>query len=425
MDKFIKKKQRVIYLGNFVDDAIVAERGLPFRNAAGSNRMERIAQALKTCGFLPVILSPAISMRARKEGPLIHQARLRLQRGIPIIFAPALNVPILNVFTSFFFQLACLRTIIQNDRIEGVVIYNFNPSLVIICVYLKYLKRLTVLNNVEDIYTPCVHDWTLQSEARAIQETIYSFCLKLVSRIADGYIVPTKRFLDYLPETKPFSVVTGCIKVEKRTAACNFARDKGTLQVLFAGKIAREHGIVEFIQALRKLDHMDEPPSLQVDICGYGGMDEWLHEQIGTITTVRVMYHGFIPFAEYNSILSRADVCLALQNPDGRYANFKTPSKVYEFLGNGKAVITTKVGDFLEMPEDSILLLDRLDALEIAGKLLLLYSDRKLLASLQASARRHAIDNFSYSVVGKIIKNLLRICASRQARKGGSQVEQS
>lgn len=402
--------RRIIYIGGFVDEAIVAERGLPSHNAAGSNRMERISCALKSTGYQPVILSPGMSLRARSKGGLLYHARLRRRYGSSVIFAPAFNIPGLNVFSSFFFQFACLRKILNSGRVRGAIIYNFNPSLVLLCAYLKYFHRLPVLNNVEDVSVPSLDDWGHKSEARAMQQIIFSICMKLVARIADGYIVPTRRFLDYLPTGKPSVIVTGCIRPKDFSASDDVTEGDEYLHLLYAGKIAREHGIEQFITALRQLDNLDEPPRVQVDITGAGDMAEWVQEQIGTLSTIRITYHGFVSSPDYARLLHNADICFALQDPAGRYANYKTPSKIYEFLGHGKAVIATDVGDLRDMPQGSVLLLDRLDSGEIADKLLLLCTDKTRTASMQGKALRYAQENFSYLAVGKVLKDLLHSC---------------
>ena len=85
-----RQRGRVLYLGSFLDEAIVAERGLRSHNAAGSNRMARLARALRSAGFRPILLSPATIARARRKGgALLHPARIRRSGGVVIIHAPA------------------------------------------------------------------------------------------------------------------------------------------------------------------------------------------------------------------------------------------------------------------------------------------------------------------------------------------------
>lgn len=398
-------KNRVVYLGGFLDEAIVKERGLPTHNAAGSNRMDRIANALKSGGYRPVILSPGASLRMHSKGTFLHPGRVRKRKSAPVVFAPALNIFGINVLFAWFFQFLCLRAILKNEKVVGAIIYNFNPSLVLLCAYLKYVRRLPILNNIEDISVPTLKDWSRKIEARPVQQIVFYFCMNLIARMADGLVVPTRRFLNYLPGNTPSVVVTGCIAVMD-TPDNEPAEENDRLQVLYAGKLQREDGIVEFVRALQQLDALDDPPNIRVEISGSGGMADWVREQLGTLRTIKATYHGFVSTSDYVKLLHRSQICVALHNPTGRYADFKTPSKMYEFLGYGKAVIATDAGDIRDMPKDSILILDRLEPGAIAEKLMWLCADSTRTAALQTAARLHAKECFSYAAVSTVLKDL-------------------
>lgn len=399
------KKNRIVYIGGFLDEAIVKERGLPSHNAAGSNRMDRIANALKSGGYRPVILSPAASLRMNSKGAFLHPGRVRKRKIAPVVFAPAFNIFGINVLFSWFFQILCLRVILKSGRVSEAIIYNFNPSLILLCAYLKYVRRLPILSNIEDISIPSLKDWSRKTEARPVQQIVFYFCMNLIARMADGYIVPTRRFLNYLPGNTPSEIVTGCIEVMDSPDR-DPVEDNDRLQVLYAGKLQREDGIIEFVRALQQLDALDEPPYIRVEISGTGNMADWVREQVSTLRTIKATYHGFVSTSDYVELLRRSQICVALHNPTGRYADFKTPSKMYEYLGYGKAVITTDAGDIRDMPKDSILILDRLEPGAIAEKLLWLSADSTRTAAIQAAARHHAKEFFSYAAVGTVLKDL-------------------
>ncbi len=398
---------RVIYIGGFIDEAIKAERGLRTLNAACSNRMDRISQALRAGGYRPVILSPAASLRMKSSGVFFHPARLRSRKSAPALFAPVIGLFGLNVLSSFMFQFLCLRVLLKSNKVRGVVIYNFNPSLVLLCAYLRWFWRLPVLNNVEDVSVPSLKDWHPRTEARPVQQIIFSICMKLIARMAGAYIVPSRRFLNYLPGNKPSAVISGCIAAAGANPGVPL---KGceSLHVLFAGKIEREHGVVEFIQALQQLDAMKNPPSLRASISGEGHMADWVRQEVKALRNIKATFHGFVSSSDYARLLKDSHVCVALQNPAGRYADFKTPSKVYEFLGHGKAVISTVVGDIGELPGSAILLIDKLDSSALAERLLWLCAAPERTASLQLEAHHLAEREFSYAAVGAVLKTLFQ-----------------
>lgn len=405
-DDGFHKGRRIVYVGSFLDEAIVTERGLTSHNAAGSNRINRVSQALRAGGYRPVIISPAASLRMKSFGKLLHVGRLRRSQGASVIFAPVIGIFGFNIFSSFFFQLLTLKRTLESGKVCGVIIYNFNPSMVVICAYIKWIWRLPIINNIEDVSVPTLSDWSPRAEARPLQQIIFSVCMNLVAKMSDAYIVPAKRFLGYLPSNIPAIVVTGCISGEDNPRV-NFLRKDEIPVVLYAGKLEREHGIVEFVRALQRIDHTENLSRLKVCISGSGRMSEWVRQEIAGIKSFDVVFYGFLSKAEYSDLLNSSHICVAFQDPSGRYGNYKTPSKVYEFLGHGKAVIATAVGDIRDVPRESILIIDQLDVENIVNCLLWLSSDSSRVATMQLSAKQYSEQYFSYKAVGGLLRQLI------------------
>lgn len=400
-----QQRGRVLYLGSFLDEAVVVERGLRSHNAAGSNRIKRLAQALRSAGFRPILLSPATSLRAvRKGGPLLHPARVRRRGGVAVVHAPALNVIGLNILTAPLFQLAVMRRILRRP-LAGSLVYNFSPGLVLLTAWLTAMSGARVVNNIEDVSIPRLSDWSRKTEARPLQQLVFWLCMHLVARMSDAYLVPTRRFLSYLPRKRAVEVVTGCI--DTPPLADDFPAPS-PLRVLYAGKVEREHGIVQFVQALETLDATPAAARLRADISGVGPMSDWVAGRLGRLTRIAAHQHGFVTSARYAALLGQAHVCVVLQDPEGRYAEFKTPSKIYEFLGHGKAVIATRVGDIGELPADTLIVLDGLSAAEIADHLDRLAAAPGQVVDLQRNAAEHAAAAFSYETVGRRLGRLLK-----------------
>lgn len=394
-------RARTLYFSPFVDELIYAERGLRSHNAAGSNRTLRLAQAMRCAGLHPLIISPAISLRAhRKGGALFHRGKAVRRGGVPVVYAPAFNIIGLNILAVFFFQLLVLRRI-QRQPFIGVVLYNFAPSMVFLAIWITLSSGIRIINNIEDVSVASASDWSRQTEARPLQQLVYSITMRLIAGLGNAYVIPTRRFLSYLPK-KRAEIVTGCIELPLHVTRI----DPPPIRVLFAGKIEREHGIVQFVEALEALDGTPAATYLQVDISGTGNMLKWVAERLARLKTLAATQHGFIGADEYRALLGASHVCVALQDPVGRYADFKTPSKIYEFLGYGKAVIATDVGDVRDMPSDALVVLDRLDSAEIAYHLAQLVHAPETLKELQARAREHSMAHFSYEVVGRRLRRL-------------------
>lgn len=106
--------------------------------------------------------------------------------------------------------------------------------------------------------------------------------------------------------------------------------------ILFAGRLIREKGIYELIQAVRELDF----PKLTLWIAGDGPEKESIAAQ----TDQQVRYLGKLCFEEVIAALKETDIyCLPSQFPEG------LPTGVLEAAAMGVYVITTQAGGAKEL----------------------------------------------------------------------------
>lgn len=394
----------VLYLGNYLDAEIVRERGLPGHNTAGSNRMRRLAGALAAAGYSPIIVSSATSLRMYRPGRLMNPARVRHDGRTVVAFTGALNPGGLGLIAEPFFMLAVLRRLARKFPINNVIIYNFSPSLYIAALYVKYFLKLRIFNNVEDVSIPRRSDWFQGTEVRPTQQLVFYACMKAIARLATGFVLPTARFERYVSQGKPTVVAPGCITVSDEPAVRS--QNRGGLRILFSGKIEFEHGIDVFVEALRRLEADGATRIASVDICGGGRKAGWLEEQLPQFGMLSVKYHGFVVSEQYRQLLRQADLCVALQRPDGRYGDLKTPSKVFEYLGFGKAVIATAVGDLDKLPKDVIVLCDPLKSLQLCAAIQTFCNKPRLAAEMGERALRYAQEQFSFEEIGLRMRNM-------------------
>lgn len=219
--------------------------------------------------------------------------------------------------------------------------------------------------------------------------------------LADIVIVPTKKFATVVPSRK-CCVVTGCQKVLPSQLDAG-RHDKLTL--LYSGGITVENGIEVLMEALRMLD--DSQRKFTVKICGAGPKRDWVEQQTKSLRNIEVEVLGFLDNESFESLYSTVDICFALQNPNGRHGFFKTPSKGYEALCSGKALIVSDIGDFHELPDDVCFHVRPYSAETLAGILAGLTQEDVLTRRI--NALEHAKRNFDVAVVGERIKE--RLCA--------------
>lgn len=398
-------KETILYLGNYLNEDIVRERKLPTSNTAGSNRIKRIAEAL-SLSYEVKIISSAITLRNKINSKnLVLKKKSKVENGIEIIFAKTLAIPILGLL---FSHITCSLEVfksIKKNRVKTIILYNFGSLNMLSLILIKlFVPRVKILNNIEDISVFSLKDFSLKSEDNLFQQLFFSVSMRITAFLSNGYIIPTERFLSFLPHNNNVLVINGCIHV-KEFSEINIEKE---IRILFAGKIAFEHGIKEFIDCL-KIYNSEGNKLLNVkfDISGIGPKTNWLENEVKNLENINVKYYGFVTNKEYSDLLDNALICIALQRPDGRHANYKTPSKVYEYLGNSKIVVATNVGDFKEIKDNIIKICDPLNPENL--KLIIddILFQKENITNLSKRVNQYAFENYDYSNVTKKLKKLV------------------
>lgn len=404
-----KSKSYIFWIGTYLNKVIVAERGLPTCNVAGSNRLQRFAEALNSTGQRVIIFSPAVSLRVRYRGKLIHPKRTYKSGKTLVLFCCALGLPIAGILLEPIFLITALYAVYRKHRPEAVVIYNYSPSLVLAALFIKLWWRVPLIENLEDIAIPKRSDWLATSETRPVQQLIYSVCMALIINLSNKIIIPTKRFTLFIPPDKPRLLITGCITVKDIAAKPTTPKtERDKINVLFTGRIEFEYGIQYFLKALKMLSENEALAGVfRIHICGKGSKERWVSEYLQHLNNIEVNYYGFVRSEIYQGLLSVADVCVALQDPKGRLAYYNTPSKAYEYLGYGKMVIATDVGDLALLPPEAITICSPLSEQKLYEKLIDIAQNPQRIVQQSKAAASYAKKFFAYEVVGPKIRDFI------------------
>lgn len=397
----MSNKINILYLANYIDEDIFFSRSLNSRNVAGSNRILRIATALSLNNNVSII-SPAITGVLKKNQCKKLVSQKKNKDKLDIWFSSSYSISYLCLIFSFIFYTIDIFKFLNATKNKVVFVYNFNFSLMIIIFFMRLrYPNLKIVNHIEDISIPSILDFKKSSEDRPIQQIIFYMCMKFIARLSNAYIVPSEKFLNYLPNKKIYKVIRGCIDIKT-----NYYKIDKKINILFAGKIAFEHGIDTFINSVKLLSdsHFDKIGS--INICGSGPKSSWLINEIANSNLKkRVFFHGFVNDFEYQNILNNSHICISLQNPEGRHKNFKSPSKVYEYMGNSKVVITSNVGDFSLLPDDVVFILSKQTPEELKNSII--NSINSDLEKISKKIHKYSIDNFSFKSVSLRLDSLI------------------
>lgn len=393
-----------IILGNFIDEAIKKERKLPFLNTAGNNRMLRIAQALKSLGKDVCIISPATSLKMKWSGKIFHRSYLTNNEGINIFYCTCIGIPFLSsIFELIIFPFTVLKYA-KNKKIEGSIFYCYYSSNVITAILLRLFFKIPIIEDLEDICSIRLVDWTPKSNINPIHQLSGWFLMKLMIIFSTGFIIPTRRFIKHLPANKNSLVIDGCMKVVKKS---NFNDENpNQISILFSGKLDEENGLFVLLDSIIKLDKSYNGNSqIAFNICGRCSDEQEIKKVQLFSTKIKLTYHGFISNQEYFNLLNKCQVGIVLQDPKGRFSNGKTPSKGYEYMGFGKVLIISDIGDFSTLPENTRIILDPFNAENLFGIITSLNQDT--IKYISNNALEYARLNWTLSTIGEKIEQKL------------------
>jgi glycosyltransferase involved in cell wall biosynthesis len=389
----------ILYIGNFYTSEIVYDRGIPFNNAAGSNRILNIARAIYRNGIDVEIISPGISTFSKPKSFETCKAKHIRLSGISIYFAATIAIPFLNRLFATFSIIKRILYLNNLYKVDKIIVYNFDIEVLLVSLIIRFFSKIKIIHNVEDVSIPNISDFKKDVEASAIQQIFFFFTMNIVAKLSMGYIVPTKVFIKYLPKKGEIIVASGCQEINEFLPTRN-----SKMKFLFSGKLEREHG-VEILYAM--LAELGAPifDRIEIVVSGEGSKSSWLKSKLMSLNNPAIRFLGFVDRQVYLDELKSVDVCFVLQNPLGRFRELKTPSKFFEYYTSGKFVITTNVGDFEDLPKESFLILDNYNSQNLMQLVIFCLENKNQVSFGQMKAFEYSKENFKNLVVGKNIIN--------------------
>jgi hypothetical protein len=94
------------------------------------------------------------------------------------------------------FLLSTIYNIAANHKISALIVYDFSPSFVFISIVAKYLLKIQIISDIEDISVPSWRDWSKRTEVRPLQQLISYVNMNIVIRVANKIIIPTERSMN-------------------------------------------------------------------------------------------------------------------------------------------------------------------------------------------------------------------------------------
>jgi glycosyltransferase involved in cell wall biosynthesis len=166
----------------------------------------------------------------------------------------------------------------------------------------------------------------------------------------------------------------------------------------FVGTFGAWHGVDVLARAVKST--IQKNSNIHFLVIGEGNLRGEIERIIREdAVTDSVTLTGSVPHEEIPKYLAACDILLSphVQNSDGTVF-FGSPTKLFEYMGMGKAIIASNVGQIGEILTDGVnaALMKHRDHLDLSEHILRLAGDRELRERLGKNARKDATEKFSW-----------------------------
>lgn len=320
------KRKKIKYIGFY------CPKGSPIKRAcspASVTKTDYILQVLKKAGADVEIISPAWII----EKPVKNAFKQTIKdTDKKIIYPPSLyasNRILRHLIMHFSLLWLFFYLVIHLRKNDWVLVYH-SPYLVRIITWIKKIKKIHLILEIEEIYTD-VKTWRFLKPKRE---------LKFFS-LADKFLFSTD-LLNYKIniQSKPYAVNYGTYKTEP---VLEVPIDDGKIHVVYAGTLDPRKGAETAVMTGVFLDE-----HYHVHILGFGSKLEIENikskiAETSKKTKATITYDGCLSGDEYIRFVQRCHIGLSTQNPDSSFNGTSFPSKVLSYLSNGLRVVSVEI----------------------------------------------------------------------------------
>lgn len=310
-----------------------------------------------------------------------------------------LNLPILKkkIIEKIIFKKIC--KIMQADPFEKFYILSYG-------LYIPFIKVLNKLkakfgDRVIDciICTDCVPGrGDFKRNDNLYNKLLGNYIVKIIKKI-DKFILLSK-FLEEILEiqNKP-KMILECIANIKQKE--NYKNSVSYNRCLYAGTLEEEYGILEIIEAFKKIENSE------LWICGDGPIKNEII--ILSNNCCNIKYFGFLSQEELNNLRDQCDFLINPRKPTGTFTKYSFPSKTSEYLMSAKPVIMYKLEPIPDEYDDYLIYLNSFNTDDVICELKNIFStDYSELVEKGLRGRNFVINNKNNIKQSEKILNFLK-----------------
>jgi glycosyltransferase involved in cell wall biosynthesis len=227
--------------------------------------------------------------------------------------------------------------VIKETKNKKVIIaYAMTPTFTQL---LRYAKK------VDDNIITCliVPDLPQYMNLSATRNWAYDFLkhieIKQISKdmeYIDSYVVLTRYMRHALNISKPTIVIEG-IATDVFEHVDRIPQGNGTKTVLYSGGLAKKYGILELLNAFKRLPN----ENCRLVICGSGDAENEIID--ASRRDKRIIFKGLLPRKEVLYLQKSSTILVNPRPNNEEYTKYSFPSKIMEYLSSGVPMVAYKL----------------------------------------------------------------------------------
>lgn len=219
---------------------------------------------------------------------------------------------------------------------------------------------------------------------------------------ADGIVAISPFLADEIAPGVPALVVRGGVPEQRLADLGRRTKASGaTVHITYAGTLYERYHIAD---ALAMMEHLDD--RFRLDVYGRGPLADLVRQ--AAAHDARIRYHGVVSEQEVREALAESDVVLVLLDTDDRLARNSFPSKVFEAMASGAAVLVSDLPTLDAGMRDGLTVVDDLAPSTLAGAVRAL--DSRAAGEVTAAAdrvRAYLDESGTWEAVGRRLRPFL------------------
>ena len=316
-----------------------------------------------------------------------------------------------NYSAAIFYKIY-LKEIINLLNIEGIIIYSMFSTLIEPISSICRDKKIFVVNDGGEKYSITLQNILNGVNYMQYRSIIYSF------KKLDGMMVCSPRWKKYAESIKKPNLFFPSFMPDNNSENTKIVKIKNKFRIVFMGSFSPREMPKTIVNGF--LQCLKWGYDFELVIIGRQGFNflqriSWRNINKKIKINENICFTNYVSSQERDGLLSSAD-CFVLLRPPCKETFHLFPTRLPEYFSTGKPVIITKVEPFdifFNHKNEVYFISQKNSPKELANGFIELFNNPQLRDFIGNKAKNYAIDNYSYSYLGKKISNFLKEMKNR------------